>query len=266
MPIGFQMIFATLPPSFLEGLHHAQRHLVAPGVILADEGDVARAELLVEIVAERMADLARRHRGAHHGRRAVPLGHVVGAGGIHHQRNAGLLADLRHRRAFVPAQRADHDMHLLLVHQAARLGDRLVGIAGRIRDHVLDLAAAGHVADLLPEQLEAVDHVDARRRERAGERHQQADLDRSSLLRKCRRRAERGGEQRGAGRADEISTQSCGDHESSPTASFLAACMRCGRCAAGLDLMLARVQGLPNRSGQMPNGRSADLQGRTCIC
>ena len=39
-------------------------------------------------------------------RRLVPLRHIVGAGGIHHQRNASLLADLRHRWAFVPAERA----------------------------------------------------------------------------------------------------------------------------------------------------------------
>ena len=123
---------------------------------------------LIEIVAERMADLARGHRSAHHGWRAIPLRHVVGAGGIHHQRNAGLLADLRHGWAFVPTERADHDLHLLLMHQAARLGNGLVWIAGCIRDYVLDLASACRIADLLPEQLEAVDHVGARCRERAG--------------------------------------------------------------------------------------------------
>ena len=197
-----------LAAELLEGLHHAQRHFVAPRVVLTDEGDVARAELFVEIVAERMADLARRHRGANHGRGAVPFGDAVGACGIHHQRNAGFLADLRHGRAFMPAERADHDMHLLLVHQATRLRDRLVGIAGRIRNHVFDLASAGHVADLVPVQFEAVDHVDSRRREWAGEWHQQAYLDRSCLLR-SRCRAERGREQRGAGRADEIPTRSC---------------------------------------------------------
>ncbi len=203
-----------LAAELLEGLHRAERDLVAPGVVLADEGHVAGAELLVEIVAERMADLARRHRGAHHRGGAVPLGHVVGAGGIHHQRHAGLLADLRHRRALVAAQRADHHLHLLLMHQAARLGDGLVRVAGGVRDHVLDLAAAGHVADLLPVQLEAVDHVDARRRQRAGQRHQEADPDRSALLRE-RGCAERAGQHCGACRGHGNSTQNCAHHDSS---------------------------------------------------
>ena len=166
-----------------EGLDRAERHLVAEGVVLADEGHVAQAELLVEILAERMADLARRDRGAHHGRRAVPLGDVVGAGRVHHQRHAGLLAHLRDRRTFMAAQRADQEVHLLLQHQTARLGQRLVRIAGGVAGDDLDLAAAGRHAGLLPEQPEAVDHLGAGRGERTGDRRQEADPDRPLVLR-----------------------------------------------------------------------------------
>ena len=87
---------------------------------------------------------------------------------IHDERDAGFLADLRDRRPFMPAKRADHEMHLLLMDEAPRLGDRLIGIAGRIGDHVLDLATGCLVVDLFPEQLEAVDHINARRCQRAG--------------------------------------------------------------------------------------------------
>ena len=112
---------------------------------------------------------------------AVPFGHVVGAGGVHHERDAGLLAHLRDRRAFVAAQRADQEVHLLLQREAARLRERLVGVAGGVGGDDLDLASAGGVLRLLPEEREAVLHVLAGRGERAGERRQQADADRAGL-------------------------------------------------------------------------------------
>ncbi len=160
---------------------------MAERVVLPDEGHVAQPELLVEILAERMTDLTRRNRGANDGRRALPLRDVVGAGRVHHERHAGLLAHLRHRRAFMTAQRPDHEMHFLLQHEAARLRQRLIRIAGRVAGDDLDLAAAGGHAGLFPEQTEAVDHFGARRCERAGDRRQEADTDRSLVLCLCER-------------------------------------------------------------------------------
>jgi hypothetical protein len=59
------------------------------------------------------------------------------------------------------AQRPDHEMHLLLQHQPARLGQRLIRIAGRVAGDDLDLAAARRHAGLLPEQAKAVHHLGA---------------------------------------------------------------------------------------------------------
>src|SRR3954468_7755283 len=56
-----------LAAELLECLYGTERHLVAPRIVLGDEGDVAGAQLLVEVVAERMPDLARRDGGAYHG-------------------------------------------------------------------------------------------------------------------------------------------------------------------------------------------------------
>ena len=99
---------------------------------------------------------------------------------------------LRNGRTFVAAQRADHEVHLLLQHDAARLGERLVGVAGGVAGDDLDLAAAGGVVRLLPEEREPVLHVLAGRGERAGERREQADADRAGLRLRCGRCGERG--------------------------------------------------------------------------
>src|SRR3990170_3364472 len=177
-----------LAPELGVGPDRAERDLVAPRIVLADERHVAQAELLVQVLAEGVPDLAGGDRGAHHRRRAVPLGDDVGPGRVHHERHARLLADLGHRRPLVAAERADHEVHLLLVHDAARLGERLVGVARRVGDDDLDLAPAGLVARLLPEELEAVHHVAPRRGEGAGHGGQQADLDRLALgVRRARR-------------------------------------------------------------------------------
>src|SRR5215470_2397149 len=148
-----------LATELLVSLHDAKRYFVTPGIVLADECDIARAEFFEEIVAEGMAYLAGGYRSANHCWRPIPFRHVVGAGSIHHQRNAGLLAHLRHGRAFVSTKRSDHDLHLLLVYEATRLGNGLVRIASCISDHVFNFASACRVVDLLPEQFEAVDHV-----------------------------------------------------------------------------------------------------------
>ena len=116
-----------------ERLDRAERDLVTERVVLADEGHVAQPEFLVEILAERMADLARRHRGAHHRRCPLPLGDVVGARRVHDQRHAGLAAHLRHGGTFVTAQRPDQEVHLFLEHEPARLRQCLVRIARRCR-------------------------------------------------------------------------------------------------------------------------------------
>src|SRR5688572_8368653 len=97
------------------------------------------------------------------------------------------------------AVRPDHEVHLLLVNQAARLVQRLVGVASGIDHHELDLAAAGGVVRLLPVEAQPVDHVLAGRGERAGERGQHADADGAThlaTLRVNRDGTERDGERR----------------------------------------------------------------------
>ena len=60
-------------------------------------------------------------------------------------------------------KRPEDEMHLFLMHQAARLCQRLIRIAGGVGDDDLDLAAASGVLGLLPVQVEAVLHFLARR-------------------------------------------------------------------------------------------------------
>ena len=128
-----------------------------------------------------MTDLACRNGRAHDGRCPLPLRDVVGAGRIHHDRNAGFLAHLRYGRSFMPAQGADDEVHLLLQRQTARLSQGLVWIARGVGCHDLDLAAAGQEVGLLPIELEAVVHVLAGRCKRTREGDEKADLDRSAL-------------------------------------------------------------------------------------
>ena len=72
--------------------------------------------------------------------------------------------------------KSSQERHLVVDHEF--LGEPLghIGVAGVVLDDEFDFLAGDHVALLLHVELGAGDQVFAGRRERAGQRHEQADL------------------------------------------------------------------------------------------
>ena len=167
-----------LAAQLLEHALEAGGGLPAERVVHADGRHPPQLELLVRVVAERMGRLAPRGRGAHDPADRLALRDVVGRGDRIDGRDLVLLDVGRDRVAGGGEQPARHGVDLLLLDQAPHLGQR----AGRLRVRVLHddlhLAARDLVADLLPEEVEAVGHVLAGLREVAGERSEVADADR----------------------------------------------------------------------------------------
>jgi len=93
---------------------------------------LAQAKVFIKVLAERMPDLTRRDRGAYHGRAAIPLVTLSAPAASITSGTPVSLAHLRDRGTFMTAQRPDQEMHLLLQHEAARLRQRLIRVAGRI--------------------------------------------------------------------------------------------------------------------------------------
>src|SRR5262249_10092047 len=88
---------------------------------------------------------------------------------------------------------AAQDVDVVLVDELARLGERRLRVALGVLDDELDLSAGHGAVDLVEVQLGTVEHVLAERRGGAGQRRQEADLDRAAL-RPRGRRAEPGDE------------------------------------------------------------------------
>jgi hypothetical protein len=97
------------------------------------------------------------------------------------------------RDAFVARERPDHDLDLVLFDRLARGTDSLVGRSVRRNLDEFDLLAAGHAIVLFQRQIGAAHAVLPRRRERAFEGGQQADLQRLLRLREPDHRERRSG-------------------------------------------------------------------------
>ena len=170
-----------LAAAFGEHLGEAAALLVAERVILADGCDLLVA-LLQRPVAERMGEGAGGIAGdADHVPDALALGQIVGGDDRNEIRRAGALDVIGDRQAGIGEQVADQHVAVALLDQTARLLQRGVGIGGVVLDHEFDLAAGNLVIHVLEVELHALDHLLAAGGDHAGERRQQADLDRAGL-------------------------------------------------------------------------------------
>ena len=124
-----------------------------------------------------MGELASRGGRPHHPAHRLALGDVIRR---HHRIDSGNLVLLQVGRDGVAGggeEPARHRVHLLLLDEAAHLGQRARRLRiGILHDH-LDIAARHLVTDFLPEEGKAVRHVLAGLREVAGERPEVADPD-----------------------------------------------------------------------------------------
>ena len=166
-----------LPAQVLEHALEPRVGLPAERVIHADGGHAAQVELLVGIVPERKGELTARRGRPQDPPARLALGDVVGR---HHRidgRDLVLLEVGGDGIAGGGEQPARDRVHLLLLDQSADLGDgaRRLRI-GVLHEH-LDLAARHLVANLLPEEVEAVRHVLARLGEVAREGSEESDAD-----------------------------------------------------------------------------------------
>ncbi len=163
-----------------EGVREAAAVLVAEGVVRADRDDALPA-LVGGPVARRMhrrgADPA---AGADVVVDALALAEVVGGAGRVEADDLLVLLEVAGQRVgLVGQQRADEHLGLALLDELARLGQRDRRVARRVLVRALDLAPGDLGAVELEPQLPAVEHVRARRRDRAARREQQPDLDRA---------------------------------------------------------------------------------------
>ena len=126
------------------------------------------------------------------------LGQVVGGDDRDEIRRAGALDVVGDRQAGIGEQVADQHVAIALLDQSARLLQGGVGVRSVVLDNQFDLAAAHLALDLIEIELHALDHFLAAGGDDAGERRQQADLDRARLglgasarVRRRRRRLQR---------------------------------------------------------------------------
>ena len=129
--------------------HEAEDLRVGEGIVLGHGGDVLVALVVEGVGAEpghplgavgREAEEVRRgiaQRGVLRGRRAVDEGDV--------RLGLGVVLD---RQALVAGERADHDLHAVLLDELADGADGAVGRGVGRADHPLDLLAAGHAVVL----------------------------------------------------------------------------------------------------------------------
>ena len=120
---------------------------------------------------------------AHHPLRRLPLGEIVRRD---HREDGGHLELLRLGGEGVPDVRehlADHHVDPIALHELAELGDGGARVARGVLDDQLDLAARDLLPGLLQVHLEAIHGVAPDLGGPAGERRQEADLDRLLRLR-----------------------------------------------------------------------------------
>ena len=154
---------------------------MAEGVILADGSDLLVA-LLQRPVSERMGKGAGGVAGdADHVFDARALGEIVGGNDRDEVGRPGALDVVGDCEARIGKQIADQHVAVALLDQAAGLLQGGVGVRSVVLDDEFDLAAAHLVLDLVEIELNALDHFLAAGGDDAGQRRQQADLDRTGL-------------------------------------------------------------------------------------
>ena len=179
--------------------HEAGQRRVRERVVVTDDRGGLPAEVVVGVVAETGRPLRAVRVEPEEVRRLHLQRRVLRAGDAVDERLVRvLLRVVRDRDALVAGERADHDVGVLLLHQAARLLDRLVGrVVGAAVTDDLDVLAgdlgtldavarrlagglAARVAD--QRQMRARDGRLEERAERTLAVGQEADLDRAALL------------------------------------------------------------------------------------
>ena len=133
----------------------------------------------------------------------MPLRHVLGRRDAErrHLLFGQIVGD---RERLEGGQRADHAMDVVLFDQFLRLGARGCGNAGGVGDDQLDLAAGERVVAFLQEHRQRELHVDAAGGERPGLGRQQADADRSAVLRQDDSGRRQAGDTRAGNAADKL--------------------------------------------------------------
>ena len=174
----------------LEGLVEARHHLVAEGEVVRDGRDFPVPERLRGVGAEGHGRLARGRGRAHEELGRLALGQVVGGGARRDRRDALGVHVRRERVGLEGGQGAEDDVDSALLDQLAGSRERAGGLATAVDDRQLDAPAGERALLLLEEQLDAVLHLFAGRRERPGQDRDEADAD--PLLRRGRRRGEDG--------------------------------------------------------------------------
>ena len=145
-----------------------------------DRHDLLVAERLGRVLAEGMVGLARRPAGAHHPLGGLALGEVVGGDdGIEHR--DPVLVDLRRQRvADVGEDAPASDVDLVALDQLAELGQRELGWPW-VSSRSPPPCGRHLVAVLVEPHLKPVGHVLADCGGAAGDRREEADLDRPLL-------------------------------------------------------------------------------------
>jgi hypothetical protein len=139
----------------------------------------------VRPVGRRRAGAAAALRDAHDEGVEELAGHrqAIRAGiGVDDERDLLFLDVARHGERDAGVHDPGEHMHLVVFHELPRLGEADIGLAGRVLDDELDLAAAGGVIDLVEVKAHRVERLGGVGREHARHLEQGADLD-GALLR-----------------------------------------------------------------------------------
>ena len=169
----------------LEGALEAADDLPAEGVVGRDDGDLAVAERLRDVLAEGMGGLARCPAGADDPAILLALRQVIRRGDGEERRELVLLDFGGHRVPDVPEQDARHELYAIVFDDLAQLRHGRVRSALTVFHDQLNLAPGHLRADLIEVHRDAVDHVFGRLRRRAGEIRDEPDLDRPRLRRRA---------------------------------------------------------------------------------
>ena len=186
------------PAVFLEGVLEAFDGLPSKRKIVGDRRDALVLQHLGRVFPKRMVRLAARPARPDDPWRPLPLGQVIG-GDDRIERRDLLLVDVVPQGVARAREQGTHEqIHFIKLHELPGLGQRRRRRPLFVLGEHLDLPAGDPVARLTEPQGEPVRHVAAVRREHAGQRDDQADLDRA-LLRDSSSTVQRNGERRAPG-------------------------------------------------------------------
>ncbi len=169
-----------LAAGVLEGALEAGVELVAVGDVVGDHGGALVFEFLGGVVAHGITALRRGRGRAHEPRISLALGHVLGGGD--RERRDLLVADVVvDGERLGGRQRPDQTRDVLAFEEFLHLGARHGRRAGGIAGEQLHRPAGEHIVALLEIERQALFHLDAAGRERAGLHGEKTDLHRGAL-------------------------------------------------------------------------------------